>query len=157
MKTKFVKLLCLLVVVAQTAVFAHGRRGNTRPSEVNEKLVRAFQDAFPKAEKVDWQEKENGYVVYFMENAVRSQINYDLDGNFVSAIRYYQDENLLPLHLSWQLHSKFADKTVYGVTVTTSEGKTFYFVKLEGQHDWTTVKANANGSMRITERLAKLQ
>ncbi len=152
MKTKLAKLACLFVLVLQTAAFAHGS-----PKEVNEKVTRAFHDAFPLAEKVDWKEKDNGYVVYFMENAIRSQIEYDLDGNFLSAIRYYQNPCLLPLRLSWQLHKKFGDKTVYGITETSSGSKTFYFVKLEGQSDWVTVRGNANGNLRVVEKLDKQQ
>ncbi|MFI5192479.1 MAG: hypothetical protein ACHQD7_00415 [Chitinophagales bacterium] len=152
MKKRFAGLLCLFVLVLQTAVFAHGR-----PSEVNEKVIRAFHDAFPMAEKVDWREKENSYVVYFTEDAVRSQIEYDLDGNFLSAVRYYQNPCLLPLHLSWQLHKKFGDKTVYGVTETTSQSKTLYYVKLEGQNDWVTVRGNADGNLKVVEKLDKLQ
>jgi hypothetical protein len=152
MKKRFAGLLCLLVLLMQTTVFAHGR-----PSEVNEKVIRAFHDAFPMAEKVDWREKENSYVVYFTEDAIRSQIEFDLDGNFLSAVRYYQNPCLLPLHLSWQLHKKFGDRTVYGITETTSQSKTLYYVKLEGPNDWVTIRGNADGNLKLVEKLAKLQ
>lgn len=150
MKTGIMKLLCLFVLAAQTSAFA-----SARPAAVNEKLLKEFHKAFPQAEKVAWTENENSYVVVFMENTVRSKIEYDLEGRFLNATRYYQDGNLLPLHLSWQLHQRFADKTVFGVTETTSDSKTFYYVSLEGEKDWTTVKANADGVLKVTEKFEK--
>jgi hypothetical protein len=127
----------------------------SNPAEVNEKLIKAFRDAFPLAEKVEWQENGNHYLVHFTENAVLSEIEYDHDGHFLNSVRYFKDPDLLPLHLSWELHKKFADKTIFGVTETTSEYETLYYIKLEDKKDWITVKATSVGSMEVVEKYQK--
>lgn len=151
MKTKLVILVCLLVVGTQSTVLAGSGR-----STVNEKIVKAFRDAFPLAEKVDWIEKGDHVYVHFKEHEVLSEIEYDHDGNFLFSERYYTNADMLPLHLSWELHKKFHDKTVFGVTEATTESETFYFIKMEDSMEWITIKATSDGSMQVTEKFNKL-
>ena len=107
------------------------------------------------AEKVDWMENGDRYFVHFTENAVLSEIEYDHAGNFLSSVRYFKNPNLLPLQLSWELHKRFADKTIFEITETTSGSETFYYIKLEDKKDWTTVKSTIDGSMEVIEKSGK--
>jgi hypothetical protein len=150
MKTKLAAFLGLFMLLAQVHAFAI----NT-PATINEKLIKAFQTAFPLAEKVDWNENGDHYFVHFKENDVVSEIEYDHDGNFVESERYYKDVNLLPIHLAWELHKKFPDKTIFGITETNTEAETDYYVKLEDSKGWITVKGSADGMCRVVEKFNK--
>jgi hypothetical protein len=150
MKTKLLGLICLFVLSANMpALAANG------PASVNEKLIKAFQDAFPLAEKIEWKESGDHYIVYFKESSVLSEIEYDHDGNFIASDRYYQDVHMLPLHLAWELKKKYADKTVYGITEMNTESETLYYVKLEDSKGWTTVKGSSDGILQVVEKLKK--
>ena len=150
MKTKLAGFLILFVLFAQMQTFAA-----EGPASVNEKLIRAFQAAFPTAEKVDWKENGDHYFVHFRDHDVNSEIEYDHEGNFLGSERYYRSEELLPLHLSWELHRKFRDKTIYGITETNTDSETFYYVKLEDSREWITVKGSADGIIEVVERFNK--
>jgi hypothetical protein len=150
MKTKLTSLICFFVLFAQTHVLA----GNG-PATINEKLVKAFKEAFPLAEKVDWNEIGNHYFVHFKENEVVSEIEYDHGGNFVSSERYYADANLLPIHVAWEIHKKFVGKSIYGVTESSTEAGTVYSIKLQDEKEWITVRAVEDGILGVVEKFAK--
>jgi hypothetical protein len=150
MKTKLTGLVGLFVLLAQM----HAVAGKS-PATVNEKLIKAFQTAFPMAEKVDWNENGDHYFVHFRENSVISEIEYDHDGNFIESERYYKDVSLIPIHLAWELHKKFPDKTIFGITETNTDSETDYYVKLEDSKGWITVKGTSDGICHVVEKFNK--
>src|ERR1700682_397314 len=140
MKTKLAGLFCVFVLYAQM----HALAGNG-PATINEKVIKAFQAAFPLAEKVDWNESGDHYFVHFRDHEILSEIEYDHEGNFIASERYYKSVDLLPLHLAWELHKKFPNKTVFGITETNTESETYYYVKLEDNKEWITLKGSTDG------------
>ena len=150
MKTKLAGIIGLFVLVAQL----HAVAGKS-PATINEKLIKAFQTAFPMAEKVDWNEEGGHYFVHFKENSIISEIEYDHDGNFIQSERYYKDISLIPIHLAWELHKRFPDKTVFGITETNTDSETDYYVKLEDNQGWITVKGSSEGSCLVVEKFNK--
>ena len=150
MKTKLVGLFCLLLLSTQMKAAT-----NNGPFTVNEKLIKAFQEAFPLANTVDWKETGDSYFVHFKENEAVSEIEYDHEGNFIQSERYYSDVELLPLHLAWDLNKKFKGKTVFGVTEINNDTETTYYVKMQDDKEWITVRGTAYGVDRITEKFAK--
>jgi hypothetical protein len=150
MKTKLSGLIGILLLAAQAPVFA-----NAGMTAVSEQLLNQFRDAYPQAEKVQWNESGDHYFVHFKDHQVLSEIEYDHDGNFVGSIRFYSDESLVPTHLSWELHKRFRNKTVYGITETNTETETLYYVKLQDSKEWVTVKGTADGIVQIVERFNK--
>ena len=152
MKTKLAGLICLFVLSAQMRTLA-----DNGATTVNEKLIKAFHEAFPMAEKVDWNENWDSYSVHFKNHEILSEIEYDHDGNFIASKRYYTTADLLPLHLSWEIHKKFPNKTVFGITETNTETETFYYVKLEDNKEWITVKGSSDGIVKVVEKFNKQQ
>jgi hypothetical protein len=152
MKTKLASLVCVFVLSAQIHALA-----DNSPAAINEKLIKAFQAAFPLAEKVDWNENGDHYFVHFKDHEILSEIEYDHEGNFVASARYYKSVDLLPLHLAWELHKKFGTKTIFGVTETNTESETIYYVKLEDGKEWVTVKGSSDGMLQVIEKFNKQQ
>ena len=64
MKTKLAGLISLFVLCAQLHVLADN--GSTT---VSQKIQKAFQAAFPSAEKVDWSEDGDHYFVHFKDRS----------------------------------------------------------------------------------------
>jgi hypothetical protein len=150
MKTKLAGLICGFVLFAQMHALA-----DNGPATVNEKLIKAFRDAFPMAEKVDWNENGDHYFVHFKDHDILSEIEYDHEGNFIASERYYKSADLLPLHLAWELHKKFANKSVFGITETNTETETCYYVKLEDSKEWITVQGSSDGIVKVVEKFNK--
>jgi len=122
---------------------------------INEKLLATFKQTFPDAQQVRWVEAKDKYTVNFSENGILTKIDYDMDGNFVSSLRYYTEKNL-PINLLCKLQKKYADKKVFGVTELTADNVVEYYIKLEDDKNWITVKSNADGNMQVVEKYKKV-
>jgi hypothetical protein len=145
-------LFCLLLLSSQMRASTH-----RSPADVNAKVIKAFQEAFPQATTVDWKESGDFYFVHFKEKESVMQIEYDHDGNFIESDKFYTDTDLLPAHLVWELNKRFKGKTIFGVTEVNTELETNYFVKMQDDKEWITVKGNATGIDYIVERYKKQQ
>ena len=132
----------------------HAHAGNSSAT-VNEKLLREFQATFPLAEKVEWNETGDHYFVHFKDHEIFSEIEYDHEGNFIASVRYYTSVDLLPLHLVWKLQKKFPNKNIFGIIETNTETETYYYVKMEDDKVWVTVKCSPDGILAVVEKFNK--
>ena len=110
---------------------------------------------FPWPRKLNGKKAASNYIVYFKEKSVLSEIEYDHEGNFIASERYYKDPSLLPLHPEWELHKKYANKTIFGITEMNTESETEYYIKLEDNKEWITVKSTSDGLLEVVDRLKK--
>ena len=121
---------------------------------VNEKVLRAFQETFPIVNEVKWKEYANYYTVSFKQHDIQSEVRYDKDGNFLSSLRYYK-EDMLPLSVLHQIKKKYSTKSIFGVTELIVGTDVAYFIKLEDAKSWLTVKADQQGNLSVYEKLRK--
>ena len=142
-----------LIISISMMVFSLAMYANV---EVNEKVLKSFKETFPKAEQVNWQEYSDNYVVNFMELGIRERITYDKDGNFVSATRYYLEENL-PTNILFKVKKKYPGQKVFGVTEVETDTSVDYYIKLEDSSNWTTVKSDVSGVMEVVEKYKKAE
>jgi len=142
-----------LIISISMMVFSLAMYANV---EVNEKVLKSFKETFPKAEQVNWQEYSDNYVVNFMELGIRERITYDKDGNFISATRYYLEENLPP-NILFKVKKKYPGQKVFGVTEVETDTSVDYYIKLEDSSNWTTVKSDVSGVMEVVEKYKKAE
>ncbi len=121
---------------------------------VNEKVLKSFKETFPTAENVSWQTQAEKYIAQFQQNGIRTIVNYDEDGNFLGATRYYGEENL-PVNVICKLKKKYPAKKIYGVTEISTTETINYYIKLEDETSWTTIKSDAEGNTELVEKLKK--
>src|SRR5436309_12091290 len=94
----------------------------------NEKILKSFSAAFPKAESIVWYESNNDTQVEFKTGTIRCKLWYDEDGNVTKTNRYYTQESLSPFILA-KVQQKYTGKTIYGITeVSTDEGVSYYLI-----------------------------
>ena|ERR1700753_1515977 len=141
-------LIALMCVACCCFAFA------TSVKEVNEKVLKSFQTTFPNAQNVQWRTSEEKCIANFQQMGIRVIINYDLDGNIISATRYYTEENL-PINIVYKLKNKYPAKTIYGVTEESADGNIDYYVKLQDDTTWVTVKCDAAGNTEVVEKYKK--
>ena len=121
---------------------------------ISDKLLQAFKQTFPDAQQVRWAEQEDKYMVNFKQGEILTKIEYDKEGNFLSSLRYYTEKNL-PVSILCRLQKKYGDKKVFGVTEMTTDTAVEYYIKLEDNNYWLTVKSNADGNMQVVEKYKK--
>lgn len=122
--------------------------------EVNEKVLKSFNERFTAAEEVKWQEYKSHYTVSFVNSGVRSKVNYDRNGVMIGAIRYYAPQ-MLPLNVYNRIKKEFSSKELFGVTEVTSGTDIWYFVKMHDAKNWITVRIDEFGGTSITEKFKK--
>ncbi len=121
---------------------------------ISDKLLQTFKQTFPDAVQVKWVEQADKYTVSFKQNDILTKVDYDKDGNFVSSLRYYTEKNL-PVSVLCRLQKRYAGKTVFGVTEVATDLNTEYYVKLQDENTWYTVKSDADGNMQLIEKYKK--
>ena len=132
------------------------------PGGIDEKLLQSFNTSFPSAEQVQWYEMPKAYVVNFVSGGIRSRIVYLKDGKISEFTRYYLEGNL-PFLIRSKVKEAYPDKKIFGVievtTVTDggSNSTVAYYVKLESDKYWITVKSDNEGNLDVVEKYRKAQ
>ena len=121
---------------------------------VDQKVLAAFNKTFQNVQEVSWTEFDNSYQVSFKQNTISSKITYDKQGNIVSTIRYYFEEQL-PLMILSKVKNKYASQKIHGVVEVSSEQGTFFHITLVNETHWTTIKADAYGNLAVENKFKK--
>ena len=141
-------MFAIAMLLGSTVVFAG------RPTDVNQKVLKAFEETFKNPKDVIWHEFENFYEVNFNQDAIKTVVRYDTDGNMIGTTRYYF-ENQLPPYITSKLKKRYPDRSVYGVTEIYTEADLTYYITMEDDKSWYTVKANPLGYLEQTEKYRK--
>lgn len=123
---------------------------------VSEKLLQEFRESFPHAERINWQELNNEYIVSFVEQGILNRITYKKNGDFIHSFRNYGEHDL-PYYLVNSLKKKYPGQKIFGVTEITTVSDIAYFVKLEGPKYWITVSLNSEGDWFVVESYRKIR
>jgi hypothetical protein len=145
MKTIF---FAVMFLVTASAIYAH------QPPEVNEKVLKLFNETFKNPEQVSWKELDDSYEVYFKQGDITNRVQYDKEGNIIQYIRNYSEDQL-PFHILSSLKKKYSDRSIFGVTEFFSGTDLNYFVTMEDDKHWYTVKSDNIGNLFQTEKLNK--
>ena len=140
---KVLAILCSMMFVVGAYAF-----------EVNEKVLKSFNETFSTAEEVKWEEYKTYYTVSFVHSGIRSKVNYDKDGRMLGSIRYYAPQ-LLPLNIYNRLKIDYSRKELYGVTEVTFGTEVTYFVKMQDSKNWITIKIDPSGNTSVHEKYKK--
>jgi len=141
-------IFALAMLLGSATIFA------TTPPDVNQKVLKAFTETFKNPQEVNWHEYENYFEVDFKQDEIKTQVRYDSEGNITGTTRYYF-ENQLPPHIISKIKKKYPNRSVYGVTEIYTEAELLYYITMEDEKNWYTVKSNPMGSFEQTEKFKK--
>lgn len=145
MKKIILSVALLVSIVAGAAV---------SPSEVNEKVLKAFKETFALAQNVTWHEYDNFYQANFNQDEIQVRAQYDQDGSLLKTIRYYGEKQLFPNIVS-RLKKKYANREVFGVTETTSDNEVSFLITLKDEKNWYVLKSDIYGNFEQTEKFKR--
>lgn len=140
-------IICLSLFVATGAIAAE-------PPEVNQKVLKAFNETFVKAKDVVWHEMQNSYEARFKQSEIVTRAIYDTEGNLLSTTRYYSEEHL-PINIISKLRKKYSGKSVFGVTESSTEDVVSYHIVLEDENTWYIVIADNSGALELSKKFKK--
>jgi len=120
----------------------------------NEKVLKSFEAIFNSATEIKWFDHKEYFEVRFVQANIRTNVKFDMDGNFISSMKYFQEQQL-PANVLWKVKMKYADKKIFGVTEITTPEEIIYYVKLEDSKSWLTIKVYGNGQMDVFEKYRK--
>ena len=117
-------------------------------TEVNPKVIKAFNTAFVSVDDVTWTTGSDFYKASFTYNSKYVYAYYSLDGKFLGLTRLMATSEL-PLNLQTSFKKNFADMWVTDLfEVANADGTAYYLtvedaenvmiVKSSGGSDWTT-------------------
>ena len=121
---------------------------------VSEKVLAAFNKTFSDVKDVVWTQTNDTYEAIFKQREIQVRVYYDQDGNITKTLRYYGEDNL-PLMVLSKIKTKYADKTIFGITEESSEEGLYFHVVLEDQKSWLQVKSDVYGSVTQTKKMKK--
>ena len=142
MKTSLITLAAIIISLSSFAA---------DPSEV---VLKNFNAAFSNPEKVTWHDGQDHYQASFVQSGIHTRVKYDKNGNFISAVRYYGEENL-PIYLLNQLKKNYASKTIHGVTEVTHGQDVNYYVSLYDEKTITVLQLMVNGEVVSAKKYKK--
>ncbi|MEI9807167.1 MAG: hypothetical protein WDO16_04355 [Bacteroidota bacterium] len=145
MKKLILSLSLLVSLIAGAAV---------SPSEVNEKILKAFNETFRQAKDVVWHEYDNVYQANFSQDEIQVRAQYDEAGTLLKTMRYYGEKQLLPNIVS-KLKKKYTEREIFGVTEITSPDEVNFLVTLKDDKNWYVVKSDAYGNLEQTEKFKR--
>jgi hypothetical protein len=125
------------------------------PFDPNEKVLKAFNETFTSVQEVRWEEFPKYYAVSFVSGGIRAKVNYDKEGNMISSIRYYAPQ-LLPLYILNKIGKENPRRKMFGVTEVSHGGIIAYYIKLEDNTHWYTLKVDVDGNSQLTEKYRKV-
>jgi len=124
------------------------------PSEVNEKVLKAFKETFTAAQDVSWHEYEDYAQANFVVDKIQIRAQYAEDGRLLRTIRYYSERELLP-NVVAKLKKKYAGKEISGVTESSSDDEVSLVINIKDENNWYIVKSDVYGNLQQTEKFKR--
>jgi hypothetical protein len=124
------------------------------PTEVNEKVLKAFKETFSQAQDVVWHEYENYYQANFRQDDIQVRAQYDQEGVLIKTTRYYGEKQLLPNIVS-RLKKKYGTKEIFGVTEVTSDEEVSFVISLRDEKNYYEVKSDIYGNLEQTDKFKR--
>lgn len=124
------------------------------PSEVNEKILKAFKETFTAAKDVSWHQYEDYSQANFVVDKIQVRAQYAEDGRLIRTIRYYSERELLP-NIVARLKKKYGGKEIAGVTESSSDDEVSFVVNIKDENNWYIVKSDVYGNLQQTEKFKR--
>ncbi len=124
------------------------------PPDVNEKILKSFNETFAEAQNVSWYEYEDYSQANFVVDRIQVRAQYVEDGSLIRTIRYYSEKELLPSVVA-KLKKRYAGKEIAGVTESSSESEVSFTINIKDENNWYIVKSDVYGNLQQTDKFKR--
>jgi hypothetical protein len=114
-------------------------------------LLEKFNQTFPNAQNVKWNEDKAGFFVSFYQNGNFEKVLYNKNGDFSCSWKY-SDGKTLPTNIVMVLNKKYSDGKILGVTELTTQDNVRYNIKLTKGSELYSVNIAPDGSISKEEK-----
>jgi hypothetical protein len=121
---------------------------------VNKKVLRSFHAEYGDPTDARWITYSHQDYVVFTENNILVRAEYDLRGNQLYALRYF-DAKYLPSAVSDNIAVQFPGEKIDVVTEVTNPVGMAYVIQLEDEKDLTTVVSDEDGNITVQDKMHK--
>ena len=145
MKKTFVTLFTLITIGITVSLAAPG-------SDVDPKILSAFQKEFSFAKNVKWEEEGNLTRVNFSLNDQGIVAWYNSNGELITTARnilYHQ----LPISVMRSLDKEYAGAGIFGIVEISRNEETWYQVQAEKKGKKYLLKANPSGNITLLKKI----
>jgi hypothetical protein len=118
------------------------------------KVLDAFNRNFNNVKNIKWFTAENVYIVSFEQNDIRCRIDYDKEGNFLSSVRYYSENNL-PFHILLKIKEKYKGKAIKDVTEVIKDNSILYSINVEDDENVYVVESDTEAYIHVVKKFRK--
>lgn len=123
-------------------------------NSINKKIARDFSRNFSSASDISiFTDASSSTLVSCKVDGVQNRITYDKRGNFVSNLRYYDQEGL-PKDVRHQVRRTWYDYAIVYVVEVNYNQKTAFVITLEDRSSWKKIKV-VDGEMEVMEEFIK--
>ena len=109
-----------------------------RLNEVSAKAVRHFNRTYRNVEGVKWArlaDGDGGFGAYFSADGIRTNVRYDMRGNYECSFREYFEVNL-PRNVRHRVKTVYYDFTIRFIKEVNILNNTVYLITLEDNASW---------------------
>ena len=145
MKKAFVTLCTLLTIGITVSLADPG-------TNIDAKILSAFQKEFSFAKNVKWQEEGNLARVKFLLNDQGITAWYNSDGELITTARNIL-YNQLPISIMRSLDKEYADADIFGITEISRNDETWYQIQAEKKGKKFLLKASLSGNIIVLKKI----
>ncbi len=121
---------------------------------ISPKALDAFNENFNNVKNIKWFKRENIYIATFEQNHIRTRVDYDKDGHFLSSVRYYSESNL-PFNIFLKIKEKYKGKAIKIVTELIEEDSIKYSINVEDEENVYVVESNSDAYLHLEKKFRK--
>ena len=117
-------------------------------TNVDPKILSAFQKEFSFAKNAKWEVKGNLTQVNFLLNEQGVTAWYNSDGELVTTARNIL-YNQLPISVIRTLEKEYAGADLFGITEVNHDNETYYQLRADGKSKKFLLKASPSGNISV--------
>lgn len=145
----------MTMITAAVLLLSAGSFAANLKDDVNEKALSAFAKDFSGATEVNWQERDNLYLVEFRMDGVSFNAAYNSEGELLSSSKGIRLDEL-PLSVVAAVNKKYLGYEIgNNAAELTFDGQTNYFLTIANSQQVLFIRVDTKGHIKV-ERRTKL-
>ncbi|HOZ79193.1 MAG TPA: hypothetical protein PLY34_14465 [Ferruginibacter sp.] len=142
----------MIMITAAMLLLSAGSFAANLKDDVNERALSAFAKDFTGATQVNWQERDNLYLVEFKLDGASFNAAYNSEGELLSSSKSIRLEEL-PLAVTVAVNKKYLGYEIgNNAAELTFDGQTNYFLTIANSQQVLFIRVDARGHIKVERK-----